>query len=173
MTSDKDFQATGHRLAAMVLSTALAVGSCAMGTDALAAGASPGSAARSEAPQLTVSSVLAPQTTRSILRLLVGHWLGAFPAPPGACGYEYAEWFLYGTRSYTLTWNSYHCGGSTSYGRYSVRGDLLTFHQQSVPGCPTCVQTETIPVTFRFVTSAALRFCNYPAGACYMYYRQR
>jgi hypothetical protein len=109
---------------------------------------------------------------KSILQKLPGDWLGPFPAPGTACDYEYAEWFLYATGSYTLTWNSESCGGSTSYGKYVVKGNLLTFYQQSVPGCPTCAQRQTIRVSFRFVTSSALRLCNYPGGSCYIYYRQ-
>jgi hypothetical protein len=79
---------------------------------------------------------------------------------------------MYRTKSYTSTWNSQYCGGSTAYGHYSVSGTLLTFHQQSDPGCPTCTQVEPIPVTFHFLTVNALRLCDYPAGSCYMYYRQ-
>ncbi len=117
----------------------------------------------------------------SVLYLLPGDWLGPFPAPPGECAGEYLEWFIYGTGSYTSTWNSYPkygtngCGGATAYGRWSVRGDVLTFHQQSVPGCAECTQRKNTPVYYHFLTVNALRFCDYPdaADGCWVYYRQR
>jgi hypothetical protein len=117
----------------------------------------------------------------SVLRLLPGDWLGPFPAPGGECSTEYLEWFIYGTGSYTSTWNSYPqsgtngCGGATAYGRWSVRGGVLTFHQQSVPGCAECTQRKNIPVYYHFLTVNALRFCDYPdaADGCWVYYRQR
>jgi len=123
----------------------------------------------------------ASQPQVSVLRLFLGDWLGPFPSTGGQCSYQYLEWFIYGTGSYTSTWNSYPqhdtngCGGATAYGRWSVRDDVLTFHQQSVPGCAECTQRETIPLYYRFVTVNALRFCDYPnaANGCWVYYRQR
>ena len=117
----------------------------------------------------------------SAVHLLPGDWLGPFPSTGGQCSYQYLEWFIYGTGSYTSTWNSYPqhdtngCGGSTAYGRWSVGGDVLPFHQQSVPGCAECTQRETIPLYYRFVTVNALRFCDYPnaADGCWVYTRQR
>jgi hypothetical protein len=91
--------------------------------------------------QPSLVQVAQPQV--SVLRLLPGDWLGPFPAPGGQCSTEYLEWFIYGKGSYTSTWNSYPqygtngCGGATAYGRWSVRGDVLTFRQQSVPGAPS------------------------------------
>lgn len=127
------------------------------------------------------SLVHAAQAQVSVLRLLPGDWLGPFPAPPGKCVGEYLEWFIYGTGSYTSTWNSYPqygtngCGGATAYGKWSVRSDVLTFHQQSVPSCADCTQRKNIPVYYHFLTAKALRFCDYPnaADGCWVYYRQR
>jgi len=133
------------------------------------AAAGPGA---SQPTSARAATFVAEQTSSSVRRELVGTWLGPYPGPEAACGKAYLEWFLYATGSYTSTWNSQLCGGSTAYGRYTVNGSLLTFHQQSVPGCPTCAQYATIPVTFRFITDDALRLCNYPSGACYLYYRQ-
>jgi len=129
--------------------------------------------------QPSLVQVAQPQV--SVLRLLPGDWLGPFPAPGGQCSTEYLEWFIYGKGSYTSTWNSYPqygtngCGGATAYGRWSVRGDVLTFRQHSVPGCAECVQQKTIPVSYRFLTVNAVRFCDYPdaADGCWVYYRQR
>jgi hypothetical protein len=126
-----------------------------------------------------LGQVAQPQVT--VLRLFPGDWLGPFPSNGVDCYDEYLEWFIYGTGSYTSTWNSYPqggtngCGGSTAYGRWSVRGDVVTFHQQSVPGCAECTQRETIPLYYRFITVNALRFCDYPnaADGCWVYYRQR
>ena len=104
---------------------------------------------------------------------LVGDWLGPFPGPPGSCGKEYGEWFLYSTGSYTFTSNSQRCGGFTLYGQFGVQGNVITFHQQANPGCPTCAQSATFSVTFSFVTGGALRLCDTSAGgSCYVYYRQ-
>jgi hypothetical protein len=116
---------------------------------------------------------VAGAATTKAQRELVGHWLGPFPGPSGRCGKGYSEWFLYATKSYTSTWNSAQCGGATAYGRYTVAGDLLTFHQQAVPQCPTCTQKSVIEVKFRFITANAMNLCDYPAGSCYTYYRQR
>ena len=49
---------------------------------------------------------------------------------------------------------------------------MLILRQQGVPGCATCTQRQVIRVYYRFITVSALRFCDYPAGLCYMYYRQ-
>jgi hypothetical protein len=161
-----------NRLGAVVASATLAVGIwAATPVGAVSAAATVHSPDKSVSP--SGSQVLSGYVAnKSVMQKLPGDWLGPFPAPGTACDYEYAEWFLYATGSYTLTWNSESCGGSTSYGKYVVKGNLLTFYQQSVPGCPTCAQRLTIRVSFRFVTSSALRFCNYPSGSCYIYYRQ-
>ena len=99
---------------------------------------------------------------------------GALPGPPGACSPEHAEWQIYASGSYAFTWNSHPCGGATAYGHYDVRGDVLSFFQQSVPNCATCTQHETIHMTYRFVGGDNnLRLCDYPMGACYTYSRQR
>lgn len=102
---------------------------------------------------------------------MVGDWLGPFPGPAGQCSPEYSEWFFRASGSYTFTWNSDRCGGATSYGKYATSGDLLTLHQQSTPNCGTCVQRQTIEVTFHFVLGH-LRLCDYPSGSCYTYSRQ-
>ena len=49
----------------------------------------------------------ASQPHVSVLRLFPGDWLGLSPLPAVKCSYEYLEWFIYGTGSYTSTWNSY------------------------------------------------------------------
>ena len=121
------------------------------------------------------------QPALSVTRLLPGDWLGPFPAPPGQCDGEYLEWFINRAGSYTSTWNSYPkygtngCGGATAYGKWSVRGDVLTFHQQSVPNCAECTQRKNIPVYYKFVTTNALRLCDYPDAedGCWTYYRQK
>lgn len=163
---------------AVVASVTLALGIWASGAVGPigALGAAAGASVRLPVKSVKPSGVGAQSgelAHRTVMQDLPGDWLGPFPAPPGACGYEYAEWFLYATGSYTLTWNSDNCGGSTSYGKYAVTGNLLSFNQKSVPSCPECTQREVIRVTFRFVTSSALRLCNYPTGQCYLYYRQR
>jgi hypothetical protein len=129
--------------------------------------------------QPSLVHVAEPQV--SVLRLLPGDWLGPFPAPPGQCYDGYLEWFIYSTGSYTSTWNSYPaygnggCGGATAYGRWTARNGVLVFHQQSVPGCGTCTQSENIPLYYRFLTVNAVRLCDYPdaADGCWVYYRQR
>jgi hypothetical protein len=55
--------------------------------------------------QPSIVHVTQPQV--GVLRLLAGDWLGPFPASGGQCSTEYLEWFIYGTGSYTSTWNSY------------------------------------------------------------------
>jgi hypothetical protein len=137
----------------------------------LAGGAFGGSAGASARP--ATAHVAQVTVHDDAVSLFVGTWLGPFPGPAGDCGEGYSEWFMYATGSYTSTWNSENCGGTTSYGRYVVRGRLLLFEQEGDPGCPTCVQRQTIPVRYRFLTANALRLCDYPAGLCYIYYRQR
>lgn len=110
---------------------------------------------------------------RAPVPALVGDWLGPFPGPAGACNPENAEWYVYASGSYSFTWKSEDCGGATSYGHYGVRGDLLTFYQQSVPNCGTCTQRQTVPLSYKFVNGyKALRLCDYPMGACYTYNRR-
>ncbi|HTW06842.1 MAG TPA: hypothetical protein VME46_04995 [Acidimicrobiales bacterium] len=129
--------------------------------------------------QTSLSHAATPQD--SVLQLLPGDWLGPFPAPPGECAGEYLEWFIYRTGSYTSTWNSYPkygtngCGGATAYGRWSARGDVLMFWQQSVPNCGECTQRKDIPVYFHFLTANDVRFCDYPDAndGCWVYHRQK
>lgn len=151
----------------------LATGLLAGGTLGVLAGPASAGPSAIQPTSPHAASFVAEQTSSNVRRELVGTWLGPYPGPDAACGNGYSEWFLYATTSYTSTWNSQFCGGSTAYGRYTVNGSLLVFHQQSVPGCATCTQFESIPVTFRFLTYDALRLCDYPSGACYMYYRQK
>jgi hypothetical protein len=140
----------------------------------------PADPAMAQAPRAGVARGQA-QAKSSVLRLLPGDWLGDFPAPPGECVGEYLEWFIYRTGSYTSTWNSYPqhrtngCGGATAYGKWAARGDVLTFQQQSVPGCGECTQRKTIPVYYHFLNANAVRFCDYPTAAdgCWVYYRQK
>lgn len=122
--------------------------------------------------------------TAAVTHSLVGIWLGPFPnlTKGGKCARgEYLEWFIYRQGSYTSTWNTYPqyrtngCGGGTAYGRWSVRGDVVTFNQQAVPTCPVCTQQVPIPVIFHFVGRAgnAVNFCDInPSTLCWTYYRQ-
>ena len=118
---------------------------------------------------------------------------GAWPGPAGACSWEYLEWFINASGSYTSTWNSAPLvtvpapagttttavvyrngceGGVTAYGTWSVHGNLLTFRQQAAPDCPECTQQTDIPVTFSF-EYGDLRLCDYPSGGCWDYALQK
>jgi hypothetical protein len=102
---------------------------------------------------------------------LPGHWLDQSPGPPGQCGNGPAEWFFQTNGSYSFHTISSNCGGTTAFGTYQVRGDMLALYQPSVPGCPTCQQVVNVSVRLSFVTPNDMQLCDLSAG-CYLYHRQ-